>query len=277
MRPHLRRAGQEMPGAQLQLGEPAADVPQAQPAAHQLGRHRGQRRPLHPHGKPGDEQNVQHDVHHAGRHQKIKRGAAVAQGPQGVAQQVEQQRGEHAPEDDGDIRLRLRQNICRGTQQLQQRAAQRHRCRGDQQGGQPGEQNGTPVAAAHALGVPCAGALGQHHRKAAGQPLSKAQNQKAQAAGAAHRRQCLGSQRPPHDQGIRHVVKLLKQVARKQRQRKQKDQPCRVAPRHILAHSSSLLRLFTGRTIWIFFPFFCPLRPPLFGGWGVHSPTLYAP
>lgn len=76
----------------------------------------------------------------------------------------------------------------------------------------------------HAHLVAGAEKLGRDNGKPRSHAHDKAQDQKQQAAGAAHARQGRDPDGPPHDQGIGHIVDLLEKIADKERQREEKNQ-----------------------------------------------------
>ena len=85
-------------------------------------------------------------------------------------------------------------------------------------------------------------ALGGEDGKSGGKPLRKADDQKHQAAGAAHCGQCVYAQHAAHNKGVGHVVDLLEQVADEQRQGEQQNQLCRGTGGHGSGHNNLSIR-----------------------------------
>lgn len=84
------------------------------------------------------------------------------------------------------------------------------------------EQNTGAKTAPHAHLVAGAEKLGRDNGKPRSHAHDKAQDQKQQAAGAAHARQGRDPDGPPHDQGIGHIVDLLEKIADKERAARRK-------------------------------------------------------
>ena len=131
---------------------------------------------------------------------------------------VEQHRGRDADEDDADVGHRIPEQLVRRVDELQQR--------GRDEGGDDGEHHTHGHAEGRAveqilvqsLAVLSAKALGHRDAKAHAGTLHKAQDQKVQRVGGAHRAQCIGAQAPPHNDSVRKAVQLLEQGAQHQRQ-----------------------------------------------------------
>ena len=79
-------------------------------------------------------------------------------------------------------------------------------------------------------------ALGGQHRKACSYALGKAVQQKHDRSRRPHRRQSVCAYIPPYNNGIRHIVKLLKNISNRKGQRKHDQHLKRASFCHILFH-----------------------------------------
>ena len=160
-----RREDTVFPG-EMDALHPGEEPPGAEQAAEQLADNGGNGCALHAHTQRNDEQPVQPDVQEAGDQQEIERVLGIAQTAQNGGGVVEQHRGRNAEENDADVGHRVREQLGRGVDELQQR--------GSNEGGDDGEHHTQDHAEdrtieqvlVHVLAVPCTKALGHRDAKA---------------------------------------------------------------------------------------------------------------
>jgi len=133
-------------------------------------------------------------------------------------------------------------DILRGLHQLQHRPCQRYAYRRQDHGNPRSQQDARRHAFAHAVHITRPEPLCGDDGEAGGQSLRKSDNQKGNTTRGPHRRQSLHPDRPSHDHGIRHAVKLLEQVADEQRNREKQDLFGWAAPGQVVGHGCRLSR-----------------------------------
>ena len=181
---------------------------------------------------PAQDENrnrLQDDVDDERRCQNHRRHTAVAERPQEVGLRLQADEHHNAAEHNADEGVRPLQNLRRRLHPNQELTAERNAHDGQHHGLQKGKHGTSSRALPHASVILGAVPLTRINGNPRGKANHKAEHQKHQAAGTAHRRQRLYAQEAPHNQGVHESVKLLKDVARNQRQRKHQNQPCGAA------------------------------------------------
>ncbi len=213
-KPPQAPAALQQVGAQRQPG-------QVQQAAERLAQHRCQSRAPHPQGDRHDERIVQHNIQPAAQQQKQGGPFGIPGGAQRAGAEIIQHRAGDPQKDDAGIPGRIVENIRRRPQQPQKpvrqggaAARQYHR---------QGQAQPYPVPEVALEAGPISGPhrLGQGDAEAHAAALHKAQDQKAQGVGGAHRRQGLRADEPAHHHRIHKGIQLLEQGACHQGQGKQ--------------------------------------------------------
>ena len=188
-------------------------VHQTGQAGHRLRGDGGDGRSRHPRLEIQDQGEVQEDVQERGQGQKIHRRFAVPQRADDGGQQVVEEGGRDAHEDDEDIGIGVVDDVRRGAHHHQNVPAEQPRGHGEHQGEQGGEIGGVGHKAAHLAIFPGPHPLGHRDGKAVAHPHAEADDEKVDGAGGAHRRQGLGPQQLAHDHGVHQIIKLLEQHA----------------------------------------------------------------
>ena len=127
-------------------------VHQTGQAGHRLRGDGGDGRSRHPRLEIQDQGEVQEDVQERGQGQKIHRRFAVPQRADDGGQQVVEEGGRDAHEDDEDIGIGVVDDVRRGVHHHQNVPAEQPRDHGEHQGEQGGEIGGVDHEAAH-LGI----------------------------------------------------------------------------------------------------------------------------
>ena len=222
----------------------AQGVHAAEDGGNRLGDHRGQRRAGDAQGERHDKQQVKEDVEHAGDHQKIQRGAAVAHRPKDAGKHVVADGGKHARVDNGDIGVCVLEDGGRRVHKRHQRAQKAKGQQGQQRGHAGVEQDHARDGLAHAAQVARAKALGNDDGVAVVERPGKVDNQGIEGCGCADGGNRLIAQPVAHHHRIHHAVYLLEDVADKQRHRKPQDEGKRIALRHIEHAGGVRMRFF---------------------------------
>ena len=224
MRPEVAAAHVPVRPGQPENGKPFKNVGGAAEARNQLGGYGGDGSPRGSHAEPQDQRQVQRNVQYAGQNQEIEGRPAVPEGAENVGEEVEQHGCADAPGNDDDVGVGRLHDFRRSLQQFQNGTS-----KGDADGGQQDGHDGTQddadgKAAPHRPPAARSKALGRDDSQPRCESDDEAEDEKHQAARAAHGGQGFHAQRAAHDQGVRHVVKLLEQVADQQGNGKQENQ-----------------------------------------------------
>ena len=195
------------------------EPPRTQHAAEQLACHRRDGCAVDAHAAGHDEQPVQPDIQQTCPQQKIERVARISQRPQHTGRVVVQDRCRDAKEDDANIQRCVGKNIHRCVDERQQRRSPQRGRHRENHAEYHAEQYAIIEVAVQVIAAFRTEGFGHRDAEADARALHKAQNQKIQRVGAAHRRQRVGAKAPPDDDGIGEVVQLLEQCAQHQRQR----------------------------------------------------------
>ena len=217
------------------------DVEQTANARHGLTEDRRKGRTEGPHLEHDDAQQIQPDVQNACHQQEIQRALAVAEGTHQGAGHVVQQGERDAHKDGADVNIRQINDVIRRVGPNKDGAGHGHRGHGEHGSEEHRQPDRVGGVAAHLTVVLRAEGPRDRDGKAARDAVDEAQHQIVQAAHAADRRQRFHADEPAHDDGIGQIVKLLKQAAQHQRDRKGEDQLQRAALCHIFCHVSALL------------------------------------
>ena len=225
-----RKQGARLPeGKPLQLCRAAKEPVSAQPAAEQLAEHGGNGGAVHPHAQRHDEKVVQQNVHHAGDQQEIKRVLGIPQRPQHAGGVVIQHRSRDAQKNEPDVEHGIGVQLLRRMDEPEQRPCHQGGEHGEHHAQHQTEQCAVQQVFLQSVLILCAKGLCRRDAKAHAGTLHKAQNEKVEGVGGAHRAQRIGAQTPPDDDGVRKAVQLLEQGAQHQRQGEPQDLEQRLA------------------------------------------------
>ena len=225
----------------MEDGETLDHKGQAGQTGHTLGDDGGQSGPGHAGMAVQDQEQVQGDVQHRGDGKEIHGCFAVPQGPDHRSQQIIEEGGGDAQEDDEDIPVGPIKDVLRGPHHGEDGAAEQageHCQHHGEQGGQP---PGVGHTAAHLAVISGSHALGHRNGEAVAHPHAEADDKEVDGAGGADRGQGGGAQQLPHDHGVHHVIKLLEQHSEQGGQGETPNEPHRAACGEISGHGSFLL------------------------------------
>ena len=169
----------------------------------------------------------------------------IAQTAQDGGRIVIQHRGRNADEDDADVGHRVLEQLVRGVNKLQQRPGDQGRDDSERHTHRHTERRAIEQVLVQVIAVLGTEALGHRDAKADTGTLGKAQDQKVQRIGGAHRAQCVSAKAPAHNDSVRKAVQLLEQGAQHQRQGKFQDAGQRPAHRKV-GGAGALLGFFHG-------------------------------
>ena len=204
------KQGARLPeGKPLQLCRAGKEPVGAQPAAEQLAEHGGNGGTVHPHAQRHDEEVVQQNVHHAGDQQEIKRVPGIAQCPQHAGSVVVQHRSRDAQKNDLDVEHGIGVQLLRRMDEPEQRPRHQGGKHREHHAQHQTEQCAVQQVFLQSVLILCAKGLCRRDAKAHAGSLHKAQNEKVEGVGGAHRAQRIGAQTPPYDDGVRKAVQLL--------------------------------------------------------------------
>lgn len=205
-----RKQGARLPeGKPLQLCRAGKEPVDAQSAAEQLAEHGGDGSTVHPHAQRHDEEVVQQNVHHAGDQQEIKWVPGIAQCPQHAGGVVIQHRSRDAQKNEPDVEHRIGVQLLRRMDEPEQRPCHQGGKHGEHHAQYQTEQCAVQQVFLQSVLILCAKGLCRRDAKAHAGTLHKAQNEKVEGVGGAHRAQRIGAQTPPYDDGVRKAVQLL--------------------------------------------------------------------
>ena len=196
-----------------QVGAGFLAVNQDAKASGVLGQHGGPRRPRHAPVKHQDEEQVQGDVPPGGEGQEEQGDQGIAHGTKIAGEVIIKESGPDAPENQAQIGLHLRPDRLRDLQKPPQPGQQGEGQDRQRHAQQADEAEGGVGRFLEALGILRPEAQGEHHPAAHTQPQEDRREEGHQGEGGPHRRQGVGAQELPHDEGIRDVIALLEQVS----------------------------------------------------------------
>ncbi len=164
-----------------------------------------------------DQHQIQNHIQDRRKHQHDQRHFAVAHGAQKCGEQIVGHAGRNAHADHADIGIGVRKDFLRRVHQTQKgpHHCKTSRCHDDNH--RHGQNHAVGNALLYSLRIPCAVALSRQHGKAAGKAGAKAQNQEHDGAGRADGGQRIRTHKASHNDGVAHVVKLLKHIPDEQR------------------------------------------------------------
>ena len=190
-----------------------------------LGEHRGQGRPLDPHGQGDHEEQVQADVQHHGNPQKEQGGGGVAHRAQEVGEEVIEEGGKDPPEDPEEIGPGEAGDVPRNAEKDQDGLYGQVDRQVQGQGDGPDEEEGLKDAVAQPGRVPPAKLDGEVDAAAHAQPQKDGGEKGHQSVGGPHRSQGPLPDELPHHPGVGQIVQLLQEVAQDQGEGKPQQAP----------------------------------------------------
>ena len=192
-----------------------------QNGADRLGGNRGKGGRTHAHAQPADQNQVENDIDDGRGDQIPHRAFAVTDRLQDACTYIVHDHGDRAEEVHPEVGDRVGQHAVRCAHPAQDLRRQYYAHHGERHTGGNAQCHCGVDGAAHPVPVLSAEIPRHHHAGAQRDAVDKARQQKDQAAGRADGGQGLAAQKVADDQGVGGVIQLLKQVADKNRQRKQ--------------------------------------------------------
>lgn len=200
----------------------AGQAVQAQQGTEKLGNNSSQCSGAYAEVKDAYKEQIQDDIYQRGKYQVIKRMAAVSHRLENPYKIIVQYKGEGSQKINAEIHHRAGEHFLRCFHQLQDQRCAEKACHRQNKTTENAESYGGMDAALQLLSLTCPIIPGNDYTCADGDPIEKAHQQKDQTAGGADCSQGIATEKIAHDQCICCVVKLLKQIAQKQRKRKGK-------------------------------------------------------
>ena len=184
----------------------------AQQRADELGEDRRKRGAPYAQREHGHEQQIEHDVEQRRDDEEVQRRAAVAHGAHDPAEGVVHHHADRAGKDDADIGDGELHHVLGRAHQAQQPGRERRAGERQQRGGDQVEGHGGVDRQTHLFLVPRAEEAGDDDARADRDADEEADEQKAQVARRADGGERAVADEIAHDQRVRHVIELLKQV-----------------------------------------------------------------
>ena len=216
---HHGHLAQHVPGEQhdLVLRFEGADAAEhhhhGQHAAHTLAQEGRPGHTGHTHVEPGHEQDVHADVGQGRDCQKIKGRFAVAQSGEDAGGDVVEEHEGQAQHVDIQIQRRIRKDLLRGVDELQQAVAA-HKANQHQHGAQHGRADqGSVDRSLHLIVVLCAKVAGHDDRAANVAAKGKCNEDQGDLVAVAHSSQCILADELACNKAVGNVVQLLEDDA----------------------------------------------------------------
>ena len=178
-----------------------------------LRHHRSDGDSGHSQSEGQDKPQIQHHVQHGGKDQKRQRRSGISQRVEHGGKDIVHEQKGHAQKIDSQIGSRRIQDIARRIQPDQDLPVHREAEHPKEDShAQKGDERRIDRSF-HPVKPPCPKILGGDDRSA--DPASDGDHHEhiGQGIGGSDRRQRVLSHKPPHNDGVRHIIKLLEQVA----------------------------------------------------------------
>ena len=184
--------------------------------------------------EPPDKEYIQPGVEQRGDDHGIERGFGVPQCTKHRGKQIVRHNDDNTGKGDAQIQQRTIDDVIRRVEEQQQRVRNQMRKRCDENRQRKAESKRMTDAFAHAVIISRAKILRNQDAEPLRKARDNAQHHPVRPICRADRRQRLYAHKLPDHRGIHHGIELLKHIAQHQRERKSKDEPRRLAARHIL-------------------------------------------
>ena len=204
--------------------------------ADRIGDDRGDCHTLHRHMQDGDEEQIEQHVEHTGRGKRRQRRLGIARRAEDRRLKIVQQNDRHAEHVDAQIQERIRENVIRRAQQLQQLGGKQLTENGDRHAEQQCRQNRGVRRAAHRLPLTAPDGVGNHDIDAernADKQVDKQTDNRAVGAHGGNRHIAQLAGEVADDRHIRGVEQLREYRRRRHRQRKLRQTVPNRAVQHI--------------------------------------------
>ena len=166
----------------------AGQLDQYQHAGEQLGKGCGQGNPRHAHVELGDENKVQHHVHHTRDGKEDQRAFGVPRRTEDGGTEVVKQHGDDPREIDPHIQRGKVDHVVGGVHQMEQGRGKAHPHEGQQDPAEEGRRERGMHRAVNHVVVPRADTLGNQNAGAHGKAHEQVHDQVDQSAGSTYRR-----------------------------------------------------------------------------------------
>ena len=168
-----------------------------------------QRRTGNPHFQANHQHQIHHNIHKAGYDQRDHRPLGVAHSPQNARLHIIKHGGQRSGEINAHIQRGHIQAVRRGVHPLQRHRPQANAQDHDQKAQQQRQSDTRVQGVPDALLVSGSIELGQNDRGPRPQAREKAVEDIYQRPRGSHRRQSLGADEAPNDDGIHRIIHLL--------------------------------------------------------------------
>ena len=164
-----------------------------------------------------DKEKIQHDIEAGTEHQKAERHLTVSDGLQEGGEEIIVDACDDAHADDADVGVGILEDVSRCIHESEQCLHRGYGKRGHHDDDDRGEKDAVRDTALHACVVLCTIDLRGQDGKAGAEALREAEHEKHDGTGGTDRSERIGTDEAPDDDGVRHVVELLEDIADKQR------------------------------------------------------------
>ena len=190
---------------------------QAEDGADELGNDGRKSGASHTHMESSYEQKIQNHVYHRRDDQVDQRVGAVAHGLKDADKNIIKHERDGTAEIDAEVGDGIGQHIFRRAHPYQQHGSEQKADYGEQHTGHQAECHCCVDGLLYLVDLSGTIISGNDDARADGNAVEKAHHQKNEASGGAYGRQGLASKKVSHDQRIRSIIKLLKEIPEKKR------------------------------------------------------------
>ena len=218
----------------LQNVEFACHIEKTKETRHRLGDDCGKGRTFHTHLKDEDGHKVKHDIQHRGGEQKIKRCFRVTHRTDDACEHIIEHRRGDAVKNNGDIAVGFIEKFLFGVHQKEDLLAKDAREKRYDGCDDDTEPDDVRHVSAQIFKVLLTEFLCHGNGKARADAVAKAEDEKVHGACGAHACERIYAEKTSDDEGVHHIIKLLKEQPAYQRNHKSEDQRQRLARCQIL-------------------------------------------
>ena len=179
---------------------------QGQKRAEKLGNDGGIGHAFYAHAQHHHKDQIQRGIDNGGENQKVQRAAGIAHGPKNAGTHIVKQQSQQTGKINGQIGMRLREDVLRGGLEPQQRVRPQNAQGGKGHGQNKGDADGGMHGFVQSFVIAAAVALGNDHAGAGGKAGGEAHQHVDDAGCGAYGGQRLLTYKLPHHNGIHRVV-----------------------------------------------------------------------
>ena len=224
--------------ADVEEFDPADEVENAEQTGEELGNHGGKCRAGHTHVSGQDEDEVEHDVDGGGDHEKDNRGPGVTERADCAGDEVVQEGGRDSEKDQENVLVGVAVDVRRCVHRVQNPRAEEADGRRHDYGEQRAEIDAVNKEAAHFCIFAGAKLLGEGNGKTIADAHAESDDHEIDGAGGTHTGERFHAEKAADDEGVHHVVELLKKQSAEKRHGKAEDEFHGIAGREVF-HSAA--------------------------------------